>query len=111
MERICSLMKFREECFLPVIIGADINAYSLARSFHEEYGIKSLVISMLEAKIISKSKIIENRIYEGLENEDVLIKTLLKIGEEFKSKKKLIVLGCGDWYVRILSENKKKLQK
>ncbi|MGN0172987.1 MAG: ATP-grasp domain-containing protein [Acutalibacteraceae bacterium] len=104
-------MEFREECFLPVIIGADINAYSLARSFHEEYKIKSLVISMLEAKIISKSKIIENRIYKGLENEDVLIKTLMDIGEEFKGKKKLIVLGCGDWYVRILVENKKKLEK
>ena len=95
-------MEFREECFLPVIIGADINAYSLARSFHEEYKIKSLVISMLESKIISKSKIIENRIYEGLENADVLVKTLIEIGKEFENKKKLIVLGCGDWYVRIL---------
>lgn len=104
-------VKFREECFLPVIIGADINAYSLARSFHEEYKIKSLVISMLKTKIISKSRIIENRVYEGLENEDVLIKTLIEIGEEFKGKKKLIVLGCGDWYVRILIENKKKLEK
>ena len=63
-------MKFREECFLPVIIGADINAYSLARSFHEEYKIKSLVISMLEAKIISKSKIIEKVFdYTNAENQ------------------------------------------
>ena len=104
-------LEFREEKFLPVIIGADINAYSLARSFHEEYKIKSLVISMASTKIISKSKIIENRVYEGLENEDVLIKVLKQIGEEFKGKKELIVLGCGDWYVRILSEHKKELEE
>jgi len=99
-------MKFAEKEFLPVILGADITAYSLARSFHEEYGIRSLVLSMLKAKIISESKIIENRVYEGLENVDVLIQRLVEVGKEFRGRKKLIVLGCGDWYVRALIENK-----
>lgn len=103
-------MEFKELEFMPVILGADITAYSLARSFHEEYGIKSLVLSRLQAKIISESKIIENRIFPGLEKEEVLIETLLSVGKEFAGKKKLLVLGCGDWYVRILIENKKKLE-
>ena len=103
-------MEFKELEFMPVILGADITAYSLARSFHEEYGIKSLVLSRLQAKIISESKIIENRVFPGLEKEEVLIETLLSVGKEFAGKKKLLVLGCGDWYVRILIENKKKLE-
>lgn len=102
-------MEIKELEFMPVILGADITAYSLARSFHEEYGIKSLVLSQKEAKIISLSKIIENRIFPELEKKEVLIEHLIEIGKEFEGKKKLIVMGCGDWYVRILIENKEKL--
>ena len=102
-------MQFQEKEFLPVILGADITAYSLARSFHEEYGIKSLVLSMSEGGYIANSDIIENRIFPGLENKDVLVKHLIEVGKEFEGKKKLIVLGCGDWYVRALIESKKEL--
>ena len=104
-------MQLKETEFMPVILGADITAYSLARSYHEEYGIKSLVLSQKQAKIISESKICENRVFPGLENEDVLIRTLVEIGKEFKGKKKLIVMGCGDWYVRLLIENKPTLSE
>lgn len=101
-------MDNREQLFLPVILGADITAYSLARSFHEEYGVKSLVLSRLRAKIISKSKIIENRVYSDLENSEALVRHLLEIREEIPGIR-MIVMGCGDWYVRILIENKKIL--
>ena len=103
-------MQFQEREFLPVILGADITAYSLARSFHEEYGIKSLVLSMSEGGYIANSDIIENRVFEGLEKKEVLVERLLEVGREFEGKKKLIVLGCGDWYVRALIESKAVLQ-
>lgn len=104
-------MEFKELEFLPVILGGDITAYSLARSFHEEYGIKSLVLSQLEAKIISESKICDNIVCDGLENKEVLLDKLIEIGKKYKGKKKLLVLGCGDWYVRILIENKSFLSE
>lgn len=103
-------MHFEEREFLPVILGADITAYSLARSFHEEYHIKSLVLSMSEGGYIANSDIIENRVFPGLEKKEVLVEKLLEIGKEFEGKKKLIVLGCGDWYVRALIESKKVLE-
>ena len=103
-------MHFEEREFLPVILGADITAYSLARSFHEEYHIKSLVLSMSEGGYIANSDIIENRIFPGLEKKEVLVERLLEIGKGFEGKKKLIVLGCGDWYVRALIESKKVLE-
>lgn len=104
-------MQFEEREFMPVILGADITAYSLARSFHEEYKIKSLVLSQKQAKIITESKIIENRVFDGLENADVLIKHLIEIGKEYEGKKKLIVMGCGDWYVRNLIEHRAQLER
>ena len=31
------LMQFKEREFIPVILGSDINTYSVARAFYEEY--------------------------------------------------------------------------
>lgn len=103
-------MKFQERDFLPVILGADITAYSLARSFHEEYGIRSLTLSMTKGGYVSTSEMIENRYYPGLEKKENALKALLEVGKEFQGKKKLIALGCGDWYVRILIECRKELE-
>ncbi len=101
-------MEFVEREFVPVILGADITAYSLVRSFYEEYKVKSIVVSRLQAKIISESKICENRVFAGLDDAEVLVDTLIKLAGEFEGKK-LIVMGCGDWYVRNLIENKERL--
>jgi D-aspartate ligase len=79
-------MQFTEQPFLPVILGADITAYSHVRAFHEEYNIKSLVLSQKQAKIISESKLCENRVIDNLEREDVLIENLIKVGKEFEGK-------------------------
>ncbi len=99
-------MKFQEKEFQPVILGADITAYSLARAFHEEYGIKSITLSMTKSGFVNSSAIIENRFYPELEKEENAVRALLETGKEFEGKKKLIVFGCGDWYVRIVIENK-----
>ena len=102
-------MKFAEKEFLPVILGADITAYSLVRSYYEEYKIKSLVLSRAKANIIAKSKLCENRVFPDLEDVDALVSRLITVDEEFKGKKKLILMGCGDWYVRAIVDNKEKL--
>ncbi len=104
-------MEFKEYDFLPVILGGDITAYSLVRSFYEEYKIKSLAVNMSQGGPVVMSGLCESLYYEGFENVDVLIPTLLEIGEKYGKNKKLMVLGCGDWYVRILIENREVLSK
>lgn len=46
-------MKIVEKEFMCVLLGSDINTYSMARAFHEEYGIKSRVMGkFLQGQVI-----------------------------------------------------------
>lgn len=102
-------MKLEEREFIPVILGGDITTYSLARSFHEEYHIRSIAISMQKNWLNSYSSIIENIIVPNMHKEEIFLKTLLDLGEKRGKDKKLILIACGDWYVRLIIEHRKEL--
>ncbi|MCL2317318.1 MAG: carboxylate--amine ligase [Actinomycetia bacterium] len=95
----------------PVILGADIAAYSLARAFHEAYGITSISLSTNDIKYVSSSRFIDHRTVPALEDEDRLIETLVGLARDLGGAKQLIVLGCGDWYIRHLSRHKGELEQ
>lgn len=103
-------MKFKEYEFRPVILGGDITAYSLVRSFYEEYNIKSLVVNMSHGGAVANSQLCDVLFYENLESKEVLLKALKEVGEKYKDKK-LIIFGCGDWYVRMIIDNKAMLSQ
>ena len=73
-----------EKTFLPIILGTDANAYGLARSFYEEYGVKSLALGKAFLRETSKSKIIDVCIYNNLDHDDVFIKVMKEIGEKYE---------------------------
>lgn len=96
--------------FLPILLASDINVYSMARAFHEEYGVKSLVIARASSNIIANSKIIVYKEVPELDKTDVFLKTMNEVYEKYGQKKKLILMGCADHYVRLIVENKEKLK-
>lgn len=104
---------FTEHDFRPVILGGDITAYSLVRTFHEAYAVKSLVVNMTETGPIAMSGLCDHIYEAGLENEANLIEALSKVGaQEGAAKgKKLILLAAGDWYVRLIIENRALLEQ
>lgn len=93
-----------------LLIGTDVNAYYMARNFHEEYGIKSYVLGRVPMLFTSLSKIVDLTIVPDLLEPGIFIKTLkdmaLKIGN-----KKIILIGCNDDYVLEIVKNKDELSK
>lgn len=97
--------------FLPVLLASDINVYSMARAFHEAYGIKSLMVARGRGGITGESKILMYKEEKELDNTEVFLKTMDDIYEEYGKDKKLILLGCADHYVRLIVENKDRLKQ
>ena len=105
------IMKSNETEFIPVILGGDIPTYSLARSFHEEYEIKSIAISTVKNWLNSYSSIIDNIIEPKMNELDTFMDRLVSLGKQYEGKKKLLLIACGDWYVRMIIENRDVLEK
>lgn len=96
--------------FLPIILGGEITTYSLARSFHEEYGVKSVAVSMLKSIMISHSSIIENIVVPDMDSKEHFVQRLIEIAKRYPGKK-LLLMACGDWYVRMIVENRAALEE
>jgi len=94
--------------FIPLIFGGDINVYSVARAFHEEYGIKSCAFGKYRTGPCIGSKILDYKANEKLEEQDTFLAVLNGFAEENKDKT-VLAIGCGDSYVQLLSQNRDKL--
>lgn len=94
--------------FIPVLIGADIGTYSIARSFYLEYGVISKIFSQEVLGATNNSRIIDQTTISNLTSEK-LISELKKYAKETKKVKK-ILLACSEWYVDIIVLHKKELE-
>lgn len=95
--------------FIPVLIGADIGTYSIARTFYEEYGVKSKTFSQEVLGAINNSKLIDMTLIPNLTKEK-LLQELKDFAKKTKGVKK-ILLACSEWYVDIIVLYKKELEK
>lgn len=93
-----------------VIVGSDINAYYMARCYHEAYGKKAHLIAKEPMSFTSLSNILTIEYHPNLWNEAVFLESLLAFGKE-NSSKKLVLIPSTDIYVRLINENAKKLAK
>ena len=68
----------------PVLIGGDINAYSVARAFHEQYGIISIAIAKDVLGATDNSKIIDFYVDENLTDINHFIESMIELGNDLK---------------------------
>lgn len=103
-------MNIKDREFIPLLLGNDINTYSMARAFYEEYGIKSLVAGKYPAGPSCHSKIIEYYADKNLDHAEVFIETVNRLALQYRHKK-VILLGCGDNYVELIIKHKESLDR
>ncbi len=97
----------------PIMMASDINVYSVARAYHEQYGVKTLMLARNPGAVTNDSKILIPRYIPDLDETEVFRRVMKEIYEEYKEKdpsKILILHGNADHYVRLIVENKDYLK-
>jgi D-aspartate ligase len=93
----------------PVILGADIGVYGLARSFHEAYGVRSIVVSGAALGPVARSRIIDNVLLgPGASPQDMVDRLVTLAGEH--PGKRLVLLANSDWLVRVVVRHRDQLE-
>lgn len=97
---------------IPILVGTDVNAYGMARSFHEEYGIRSHCIGIAELPMTKDSKICDVTIVPELRQESVFVSSLIKMANDFteNSDIKPILICAGDEYTELAINNYEQLK-
>ena len=100
-------MKFDEK-ISPVLLGGDLNAYSVARAFFEAEGLSSMLFMRYKTGITSQVKFINTSVNGELCRAEVLEKALLdyakgQVGE------RLLLVPCADWYTDLLQSKREEL--
>ncbi|MBX9245759.1 hypothetical protein ICW40_13200 [Actinotalea ferrariae] len=106
--------------FQPVILGADIGVYALARAFHEGYGARSVVVSMTVTGPVADSTILENVVLGPDATPDAMVAALRDVAARFGAgddgagpdgAPQLLLLANTDWLVRFLVTHRAELEQ
>ena len=73
--------------FQPLVFGGDINVYSVARAFHEAYGVRSVAFGKYPSFPCHGSAIIDYRVCPDNEEEAAFRRNVQAAAEEFPAKR------------------------
>jgi D-aspartate ligase len=96
--------------FIPLLFAADINVYSVARAFHEQYGLRSRAFGKARSGPCAHSRIIDYTPVPDADKREVL-RELVNGFARAHGDSKILLIGCGDSYVRSISANKGAYEK
>lgn len=87
--------------FVPVILGGDLSAYTLARAFHDELGARTTVITRTVPAPVRGSVIIDNVTCPGMDDDEELLACLRQVADANPGHQ-LLLMGTVDvWVERI----------
>ena len=93
---------------IPVLLGADLNCYNVARAFHMRYGVRSYAFGRYEISATKYSSIINFTKIPDIDDDEVMLKTLNSFSMEHKGNK-LVLFGCTDDYAAMIIRHKSEL--
>ena len=80
-----------EHNFQPLLFGGDINVYSVARAFHEAYGVKSVCFGKFASGPAYGSTILDYRVCPQNEDAATFRKNVADVAAEFAGKTVLVI--------------------
>jgi D-aspartate ligase len=93
----------------PVILGGDIGAYSLARAYHEAFGVRSIVVSSVSTGVVRHSRILTSVVEPGMDDDAVVVHRLHRIAAQHAGKR-LLLLASADRLVDAIVRNRDRLE-
>ncbi|MDL2293750.1 ATP-grasp domain-containing protein [Ruminococcaceae bacterium OttesenSCG-928-D13] len=94
---------------IPVLLGADMNCYTMARAFHEAYGVVSHAFGRWAMGETKYSRIVKFTPVEKFDTDPVMLKTLEDFARAHPDGDK-VALGCTDDYAAMLIRNRETLR-
>lgn len=95
---------------MPVLLGADMNCYSVARAFHEAYGVVSHAFGRWAMGETSRSRIVRFTAVDNFEDETVILKVLADFAAAHPNANK-VLMGCTDDYAAFLIRHRDSLSR
>jgi len=93
----------------PVVLGADIGTYALARAFHEAFGVRPIVVAGAALGPVAHSTILDLELVDDGHDEEQIVTRLLEIAERRPGTRSLVVANS-DWLVRTLVRHRDRLE-
>lgn len=91
--------------FVPLLFAADINVYSVARAFHEAYGICSKAYGKYRQGLCLHSRIVDYSAEPNVEEPETFVE-LVQSFAELHAPAKVLLIGCGDSYVQLAARHR-----
>ncbi|MEG0897860.1 MAG: ATP-grasp domain-containing protein, partial [Ruthenibacterium sp.] len=88
---------------VPVLIGADMNCYTVARAFKEEYGVDSYAFGRWAMGDTMYSRFVHFTAVEDIDNAKTLLATVTAFAAQHKDAT-CVVMGCTDDYASLLMD-------
>lgn len=100
-----------QQDFIPVIVGTDLNAYHMAASFHEAYGVRPHLLGKVQLGFTHYSTIIERTtLVDRLDDAEVFCDALITYAQQLSTDLPLLLVGTSDHYVRLIVEHAEQLR-
>ena len=104
-----------EQPFVPVITGGDVGAYSLAREFHEAFGVVSAVVPTAVNRNLRHSRILQAFPAGPMTEERPVVDALVRVAERLRGggadpRRPLLLLAGYDHIVRFAARNRRTLE-
>lgn len=96
------------EPLLPVLLGQDLNAYGVAVSMHEAFGLCSLALGRYRCGICSTSSIVSCEVVPALSSGRVALDALGRIADRYRERE-LLLVPCNDPYLAFVEEHRETL--